>query len=322
MPLWLIHPNRSVGIGPWGADPGSGVRQRPVWAGTGREMARQEGGSEDDKRRVHVRRGLQRRGESHDVSTIHKVASFCSGKKHLAYVCVCVCFKRKLSHCKLVQLYGVCTQCSPMCLVFEFMENGCLSDYLRARKGHLSQDMMLGMSLDVSEGMAYLESSNFIHRDLVNQQMIPLYDTLLFLRSVRIVNPSSAPLSSAGCQELSCFKQQRGEGIWLWYDQVSFSQSEYSSLDLCTVHHIAWILFITIFIMFLLELHCCIIVCVRSLHCRFVLDDQYTSSQCSKFPVKWSAPEVIKYCKFSSKSDVWSFGVFMCPSLCLSLLKP
>lgn len=44
---------------------------------------------------------------------------------------------------------------------------------------------------------------------------------------------------------------------------------------------------------------------------RFVLDDKYTSSQCSKFPVKWSAPEVIKYCKFSSKSDIWSFGVFM-----------
>lgn len=43
-------------------------------------------------------------------------------------------------------------------------------------------------------------------------------------------------------------------------------------------------------------------------HHRYVLDDQYTSSLCSKFPVKWSAPEVIKYSKFSSKSDVWSFG--------------
>lgn len=54
--------------------------------------------------------------------------------------------------------------------------------------------------------------------------------------------------------------------------------------------------------------------------CRFVLDDQYTSSQCSKFPVRWSAPEVIKFSKFSSKSDIWSFGVFMLPSLFLSLV--
>lgn len=74
---------------------------------------------------------------------------------------------RKLSHHKLVQLYGVCSQCSLLCLVFEFMENGCLSDYLRARKGSFSQDALLSMCVDVSEGMAYLESSNFLHRDLV-----------------------------------------------------------------------------------------------------------------------------------------------------------
>uniref|UniRef100_A0A671Z1T8 Tyrosine-protein kinase n=1 Tax=Sparus aurata TaxID=8175 RepID=A0A671Z1T8_SPAAU len=137
----------------------------------------------------------------------------------------------RLSHCKLVQLYGVCTQHSPMCLVFEFMENGCLSDYLRARKGHLSQDLMLGMCLDVSEGMAYLESSNFIHRDLA-------------ARNCLVSENNEVKVSDFGMT-------------------------------------------------------------------RFVLDDQYTSSLCSKFPVKWSAPEVIKFCKFSSKSDVWSFGVLM-----------
>uniref|UniRef100_A0A8C9ZI96 Tyrosine-protein kinase n=1 Tax=Sander lucioperca TaxID=283035 RepID=A0A8C9ZI96_SANLU len=137
----------------------------------------------------------------------------------------------RLSHCKLVQLYGVRTHCSPMCLVFEFMENGCLSDYLRARKGRLSQDTMLGMCLDVSEGMAYLELSNFLHRDLA-------------ARNCLVSKNNEVKISDFGMT-------------------------------------------------------------------RFVLDDQYTSSQCSKFPVKWSAPEVIKYCKFSSKSDVWSFGVLM-----------
>lgn len=30
-----------------------------------------------------------------------------------------------------------------------------------------------------------------------------------------------------------------------------------------------------------------------------------------KWPVKWYAPECINYFKFSSKSDVWSFGVLM-----------
>ncbi|CAI9575135.1 unnamed protein product [Staurois parvus] len=32
---------------------------------------------------------------------------------------------------------------------------------------------------------------------------------------------------------------------------------------------------------------------------------------CGKWPIKWYAPECIYFLKFSSKSDVWSFGVLM-----------
>ncbi|EFA02156.1 tyrosine-protein kinase Btk isoform X1 [Tribolium castaneum] len=44
---------------------------------------------------------------------------------------------------------------------------------------------------------------------------------------------------------------------------------------------------------------------------RYVLDDQYTSSGGSKFPIKWAPPEVLNYTRFSSKSDVWAYGVLM-----------
>nr|XP_006631824.1 PREDICTED: tyrosine-protein kinase ITK/TSK [Lepisosteus oculatus] len=137
----------------------------------------------------------------------------------------------KMSHPKLVQLYGLVTQTAPMCLVFEFMEYGCLSDYLRNQRGSFSQDTLLGMCLDVCDGMAYLESANFIHRDLAARNCL--------VGENQVVKVSDFGMA------------------------------------------------------------------------RFVLDDQYTSSYGSKFPVKWSAPEVIQYCKFSSKSDVWSFGVLM-----------
>ncbi|NXC87803.1 ITK kinase, partial [Cercotrichas coryphoeus] len=137
----------------------------------------------------------------------------------------------KLSHPKLVQLYGVCLEDAPISLVFEFMENGCLSDYLRSQRGSFCQETLLGMCLDVCEGMAYLEQNSVIHRDLAARNCL--------VGESHVVKVSDFGMS------------------------------------------------------------------------RIVLDDQYTSSTGTKFPVKWSAPEVFSYSNYSTKSDVWSFGVLM-----------
>lgn len=137
----------------------------------------------------------------------------------------------KLSHPKLVQLYGVCFENTPICLVFEFMEHGCLSDYLRSQRGSFSKETLLGMCLDVCEGMAYLEQNSVIHRDLAARNCL--------VGESQVVKVSDFGMS------------------------------------------------------------------------RIVLDDQYTSSTGTKFPVKWSAPEVFSYSNYSTKSDVWSFGVLM-----------
>ncbi|XP_076992915.1 tyrosine-protein kinase Tec isoform X2 [Tamandua tetradactyla] len=137
----------------------------------------------------------------------------------------------KLTHPKLVQLYGVCTQQTPIYIVTEFMERGCLLNFLRQRQGHFSRDVLLSMCQDVCEGMEYLERNSFIHRDLAARNCL---------------------VNEAGVVKVSDFGMAR-----------------------------------------------------------YVLDDQYTSSSGAKFPVKWCPPEVFNYSRFSSKSDVWSFGVLM-----------
>uniref|UniRef100_A0A5K3EWG1 Tyrosine-protein kinase n=1 Tax=Mesocestoides corti TaxID=53468 RepID=A0A5K3EWG1_MESCO len=40
-------------------------------------------------------------------------------------------------------------------------------------------------------------------------------------------------------------------------------------------------------------------------------EDTYTARNGAKFPIKWTAPEGLAYFRFSSKSDVWAFGVVL-----------
>uniref|UniRef100_A0A8B7VXP9 non-specific protein-tyrosine kinase n=2 Tax=Castor TaxID=10184 RepID=A0A8B7VXP9_CASCN len=133
----------------------------------------------------------------------------------------------KLSHPKLVKFYGVCSKKYPIYIVTEYITNGCLLTYLKSHGKELEPSQLLEMCYDVCEGMAFLESHQFIHRDLA-------------ARNCLVDSDLSVKVSDFGMT-------------------------------------------------------------------RYVLDDQYVSSVGTKFPVKWSAPEVFHYFKYSSKSDVWAF---------------
>ncbi|XP_050691816.1 tyrosine-protein kinase SRK2-like isoform X1 [Eriocheir sinensis] len=44
---------------------------------------------------------------------------------------------------------------------------------------------------------------------------------------------------------------------------------------------------------------------------RILKEDEYTAAEGARFPIKWTAPEALRHNKFTTKSDVWSFGVLL-----------
>ncbi|XP_061602384.1 tyrosine-protein kinase Blk [Cololabis saira] len=73
---------------------------------------------------------------------------------------------KQLQHERLVRLHAVVTR-EPILIVTEFMVNGCLLDFLKSDEGKkLKINKLIDMSAQITEGMAYIEKKNYIHRDL------------------------------------------------------------------------------------------------------------------------------------------------------------
>ncbi|XP_075060907.1 megakaryocyte-associated tyrosine-protein kinase isoform X2 [Mixophyes fleayi] len=133
----------------------------------------------------------------------------------------------KLQHKNLVNLLGVVLH-NGLYLVMELMSKGNLVNYLRSRgRTMVPPQQLLHFSLDVAQGMQYLEEKRLVHRDLA-------------ARNILVAENGEAKISDFG-----------------------LSKS------------------------------------------KFLPDDQ------NRLPIKWTAPEALHHNKFSSRSDVWSFGILL-----------
>nr|XP_020464304.1 tyrosine-protein kinase Lck [Monopterus albus] len=73
---------------------------------------------------------------------------------------------KNLQHPHLVRLFAVVTE-EPINIITEYMENGSLVDYLKTTEGsNLTMNILIDMASQVSDGMAFIEEKNYIHRDL------------------------------------------------------------------------------------------------------------------------------------------------------------
>ena len=73
----------------------------------------------------------------------------------------------KFDHENIIKLYGVCFEGEPMYMIFEYMPNEDLHNFLRQRApsdGELSQ--LLSKSVQIARGLAYLAAKRYLHRDI------------------------------------------------------------------------------------------------------------------------------------------------------------
>lgn len=141
-----------------------------------------------------------------------------------------------LKHNNIVCILGVVLKEEPLCMLFEYMSQGDLHEFLIANSPnegkYLSQLEFLYISLQIADGMDYLSSHHYVHRDLAARNCLV------------------------------------GEDLIVKISDFGLSRDIYSS-------------------------------------------DYYRVQSKSLLPVRWMPSEAILYGKFTTESDVWSFGVVL-----------
>ncbi|XP_069491456.1 epithelial discoidin domain-containing receptor 1 isoform X2 [Ambystoma mexicanum] len=90
----------------------------------------------------------------------------------------------RLKDPNIIRLLGVCVQEDPLCMITEYMENGDLNQFLSSHEMEdkisgsacsapaISYPSLIHVACQISSGMRYLASLNFVHRDLATRNCL------------------------------------------------------------------------------------------------------------------------------------------------------
>ncbi|CAK9293235.1 unnamed protein product [Gordionus sp. m RMFG-2023] len=180
-----------------------------------------------------------------------------------------------IKHANVVRFLGVVFGGERVYMVLEYMTHGNLLEFLRSRgRNVLTPPRLINFADDCCKGMMYLESKQIIHRDLA-------------ARNVLLDQDQMAKLSDFGLAKEGSFINNN-----LPNPPNNFPDTNSNSLLVNTNNHHS--------------------TTNNILANEGEMLNNTNEDPNGKFPIKWTAPEALRdNKKFSSKSDVWSYGVLL-----------
>ncbi|XP_027989807.2 ephrin type-B receptor 3 isoform X3 [Eptesicus fuscus] len=178
----------------------------------------------------------------------------------------------QFDHPNIIRLEGVVTKSRPVMILTEFMENCALDSFLRLNDGQFTVIQLVGMLRGIAAGMKYLSEMNYVHRDLA-------------ARNILVNSNLVCKVSDFG---LSRFLEDDPSDPTYTSSLVQEAAGREPGGGANQAGAQGW-------------------GSARSHRVKGMCPPH----QGGKIPIRWTAPEAIAYRKFTSASDVWSYGIVM-----------